>query len=176
MQLGIFHAARSSPFGRVVSHAVLLAEDKVTMQEAVALIGAMPETFERHEWSIPVKFRWCRTEDRIRDRIQRGKQEEKFYLFLFDRTILPDLNEFLQVANVAGIEICYDVEYNERIKHAKIRYTSRNFCLLRWHFIGHKTSQFNAHHFARLRDGRQIDFQGKADSHRKELMKVTEWN
>ena len=143
------------------------------MQQPVILICSTVETFKRIQWLIPIVFQWCETLIEIRKRIGRGNREEKFHLFLFDETIQIDLNEFLQMENIAGVEICYKVACSQRIKHDKLRYTSVKLCLPRWHYIEHKSSQLNAQHFANSRSGRQIDCQRRAEFHRKELMKVT---
>lgn len=142
------------------------------MEKPVILICSDSKTLKKYLWFIPVLFGWCETLPEIRDRLRRGKRGEKFHVFLFDETIELDLGEFLQMDNIAAIEICYEVGCSQRIKDDKIRYTSIDLCLSRWHYIEHKSSQSNAQNLARSGDTRQTYYEGKAQFSWKELMMV----
>lgn len=134
------------------------------------------KTLKANTSKIPFPFQWCETLAEILDTIQGGKSEETTHLIILDKPAEFKFNDLLLMDNIVNIEICYRVPYPQRIKHDKIRYTSIDVCLSRWHYISHCSSRSYTQRFAESGEDYESKNQRGAHCDLKELMTVTDSN
>lgn len=140
------------------------------------VIWSTVKTLKANVSRIPCSFKWCEIVEELLGVIRGENSGEIFHLVVFDEPTTFNFHELLSMDTIVDVEICYKVPYLQRIKHDKIRYTSIEMCLFRWHYIEYQSSQSNAQRFGESRDRKQLLHEATVRFYRKELMMITDSN